>query len=396
MFNEATTRFIHEHHDDDVQALALKSKHLPDDIDLLTALVQIAGRQSIQHKIPSWYEREDLIYPVKLPLEQCSSEHTARYKAALLGGNSFLDLTGGFGVDTAFIAPKFEHSTYIERQDSLAEIAQHNFSALGLNIRILNMNGIFYLHRMENPVDCIYIDPARRSIADKRGVLIEDCDPNVAEFQHKLVEKAGTVLVKLSPMLDIQAALRTLEYVNEVHVVSVDNECKELLFLLKKNPRKDPVITCSNLTKSHDYIDSFRLSEENNAQLKYSKEVKRFIYEPNASLMKAGFYKSIAVQYGVEKLHPNTHLYTSYRYIKDFPGRIFQVKAVSSMKSPELNQNLKGIETANITVRNFPLSVAELRRKLKIYEGGETYLFATTLSDESLAIVRANKIVICN
>ena len=392
MFNQATTDFIQKHRYDDVRTLALQSgKSVDEDVDLLAAFIQIAGRQTAEHKIPSWYLRDDIIYPVKLALEQCSSERTARYKAALLSGHSFVDITGGFGVDTAFIAPKFVQSGYVEKQEPLAEVARRNFSALGLSVKVHSTNGISHLGRME-PVDCLYIDPSRRMPSDKKSVLIEDCEPNIIDIQHLLLKKAETVLIKLSPMLDIHSALKVLVGVNEIHIVSVDNECKELLFLLKNVSRKDPLVVCSNLMKQGEWVDSFRLSEENDAQIKYSPEVRRFIYEPNASLMKAGFYKSIALQYGVEKLHPNTHLYTSYRYIKDFPGRIFQVKAVSSMKTSELSKALSDVKNANITVRNFPLTVAELRKKLKIYDGGEIYLFATTLSDGQLVIVKASKL----
>jgi 16S rRNA G966 N2-methylase RsmD len=387
--NEATKKFITAHRFDDVQKLALQSQSFHGaEIDIPAALTQISGRQIIEHKIPSWRQSDEIRYPGRLSLEQCSSEKTARYKASLLSGHSFVDLTGGWGVDTAFISPKFSQVTYVEKQEELANLAKHNFPILGLNfIRIHTGDGIEYLEKM-NPVDCIYLDPARRSLSGKKVVLIEDCEPNLLEIQNLLLTKASFVLIKLSPLLDINAALRVLKNVKEVHVVSVENECKELLLLLEKGNTQAPVITCANLRKKGDQTVSFEYSEEKKAQIAYSREVKDYLYEPNASLLKAGFYKGIALRYPVEKLHSDSHLYTSTQYIPDFPGRIFRVEAVSSLNKKSLKAFLTGMDKANLTIRNFPLTVAGLRKKLKLNEGGEVYLFATTLSDGEHVIVK--------
>ncbi|MDR0864720.1 MAG: class I SAM-dependent methyltransferase [Candidatus Symbiothrix sp.] len=385
--NEATKKFIIAHRFDDVQKLALQSQSFAE-IDIPAALTQISGRQIIEHKIPSWYPSDEIRYPGRLPLEQCSSEKTARYKASLLSGDSFVDLTGGLGVDTAFISPNFSRVTYVEKQAELAKLAKHNFSVLELNsIQIESGDGTEFLEQMD-PVDCIYLDPARRSLSGKKTVLIEDCEPNLLEIQDLLLKKAGTVLIKLSPLLDINAALRVLKNVREVHVVSVENECKELLFLLKKGDTPAPLITCVNLRKKEDQTLSFEYPEEKKAQMAYTPEIKDFLYEPNASLLKAGFYKGLALRYKVEKLHPDSHLYTSTHCVPDFPGRIFRVEAVSSLNKKDLKAFLTGLDKANLTIRNFPLTVADLRKKLKLKEGGDVYLFGTTLSNGVHVLVK--------
>ena len=379
MLNEATRQFIREHRWDDVQRLALQFKPAKDSaIDRLAALTQIAGRQAIVHKIPSWYEQEGIVYPARLSLEQCSSEATARYKASLLSGNSFTDLTGGFGVDTAFIAPQFAQAHYVERQAELVAIARNNFAVLGLNhIQTHPADGIAFLKTMQ-AVDCLYLDPARRSATGKKMICIEDAEPNILVILDKLLAKAENVVIKLSPLLDIFMALKALKNVKQIHIVSVDNECKEALFLLRNDFSGEPAITGVNINKQAVQSNTFTLSEEKNACISYTSDLKEYLYEPNRSLLKSGCYKSISLRYGVDKLHPDSHLYTSSCYRPDFPGRIFQIEAVSSFNKNDLKALLHNIRQAHITVRNFPLSVDRLRKQLKIKEGGEIYLFATT------------------
>ncbi|KAA6302029.1 MAG: hypothetical protein EZS26_001845 [Candidatus Ordinivivax streblomastigis] len=390
--NPATRQFIETHRYDDVQKLALQySTRANSEIDIPSALRQISGRQHIEHKIPAWYSNDDILYPQRLSLEQCSSETTARYKASILSGSSFVDLTGGFGVDTAFIAPHFSQVEYVEKQNELAEIAQHNFSALGLkHIQTHSTDSISFLQNMHS-CDCIYLDPARRSHSGEKVLLIEDCEPDVLEIQDVLLQKAERILVKLSPMLDIQAALKQLKNVSEIHVVSVGNECKELLFLMEKAVRLHPKISCVNFQKQATQCDIFDFSEEKKLSIDYHASIQNYLYEPNASLLKAGFYKSIALRYAVDKLHTDSHLYTSNRLIADFPGRIFQVESIALFHKKELKSFLQGITQANISVRNFPLSVAELRKQLKLKEGGDVYLFATTLADGKRVIVHTKK-----
>ena len=392
MLNEATRQFIREHRLDDVQQLALRFKPAPDsEIDLTAALTQIAGRQTIAHKIPSWYEQEEIVYPIRLSLEQCSSETTARYKASLVSGNSLTDLTGGFGVDTAFMATQFTQAHYVERQAELAAIARNNFAVLGLNpIQTHNTDGIAFLKTMP-PVDCLYLDPARRSATGKKTVRIEDAEPDILAVQDLLLAKAENVLIKLSPLLDIHAALKVLKNVKQIHIVGVDNECKELLFLLRGDFSGEPAIICVNIHKQGVQSDTFTWSEEKNATVSCTSDLKEYLYEPNASLLKSGCYKSIGLRYAVDKLHPDSHLYTSSRYLPNFPGRIFQVETVSLFNKKELKVLLNDIRRANITVRNFPLTVEQLRKRLKIQEGGEIYLFATTLANGCHVLLKTKK-----
>jgi 16S rRNA G966 N2-methylase RsmD len=398
MHNEATRKFICDHRFDDVRKLALQASSLnTPDIDILWALTQIEGRQFSENKIPSWFLSDEIIYPPHLALEQCSSEQTARYKAGLLSGTSFVDLTGGFGVDFAFISDKFHESHYVEKQKELCEIAAWNFKVLGLNsVRIICADVTEQLKTM-SPVDVIFIDPARRSFSGKKVFSIQDAEPDLLKIQELLLEKAGTVLVKLSPMLDISHALKILKNVAEVHVVSLENECKELLFLLRENFTAETLITCVNLSKkSKQSKISFFQSQEKIKQIACISEIGQYIYEPNASLLKARFYKGLTDLYPVQKFHPDSHLYTSSQLIPDFPGRIFQTKAYTSFNKQDMKYFLSDMEKASIAVRNFPLSVAELRKKLRIKDGGETCLFATTLANGRHVLIKSKKMIYTN
>jgi len=381
MLSDKQKQYIEEHLTDDVRQLALSGT----DKFLLN---QIAGRQKIRHKIPSWYERDDLLFPPALSLEQSSSELTARYKSTLIKGKTLVDLTGGFGVDSVFLSSSFSQTIYVEKQEALAETAQHNFKALGLPIQVVNADAVAYLDEM-SPIDCIYIDPSRRSGKGLKVVRIEDCEPDVAALQGKLLSKADKVLIKLSPMLDIKAALNALTSTNQVHVVSVDNECKELLFLLTKEPTKEPRIVALNYDKSIPReVISFYYPDERNTSPLWVDTIKHYLYEPNTSIIKAGYYKGISALFDIEKLHPDSHLYTSDGLIPRFPGRVFEVVAVSSFNKKELTPFLKDLDKANIAVRNFPLSAEALRKKLKLKEGGEVFLFATTMKDGKRVLVR--------
>ena len=385
-----TQLFIREHSSDDVRALALQAKKYPD-IDMPTAITQIAGRKVAAEKIPSWWEIEKIWYPKHLSLEQCSSEITARYKARLLQGDSLTDLTGGFGIDCSFLATGFKSATYVERQEELCEIAAHNFPVLNLNhINIKNEDGVTYLQVM-SPVDCLFLDPARRNEHGGKTVAISDCEPNVAELEELLLQKANRVMIKLSPMLDLSLALKELKQTQEVHILSVNNECKELLLVLERGkelvPEEIP-IHCINLTASQKVQKLlFTRQQEKEHTCPYTPTLKTYLYEPNASILKAGAFRSVSSIYNVEKLHPNSHLYTSDEYIQDFPGRKFRITDSSSLNKKELKKLIGTEKKANLTVRNFPASVAELRKRLKLAEGGDIYLFATTLADEKKLLI---------
>ena len=387
-----TIRFIEENRKADVRSLALQAKKYPE-VDMTMAVVQIAGRQIAEAKIPSWYRVEGLLYPKHLSMEQCSSEATALYKTGLVEGETFADLTGGFGIDCSFLSRKFKQADYVERQAELCELAGHNFPLLGLNIVVHNEDGVDYLKRMQ-PVDCLYLDPARRDGHGGKTVAISDCEPDVSALEELLVEKAKTVMVKLSPMLDLSLALKSLKHVQEVHIVSVNNECKELLLLLRKSAVSSEIqIHCEQIVNSCEHQHyAFTLSEEHTSECPLAEAVGAYLYEPNASILKAGAYRSLTQAYPVEKLHASSHLYTSAHFIEDFPGRRFKVEAVSGFGKKELKEFMQGMEKANLTIRNFPSSVAELRKRLKLKEGGEDYLFATTLADESKVLIKCRKV----
>lgn len=386
-----TLRFIEENARADVRSLALQAKKYPQ-VDMAMAVVQIAGRQIAEAKVPSWYRTEGLLYPKHLSMEQCSSEATAIYKAGLVDGDTFADLTGGFGIDCSFLSRKFKQADYVERQTELCELAEHNFPLLGLKIGVHNEDGVEYLKQM-HPVDVLFLDPARRDGHGGKTVAISDCEPDVSALEDLLVEKAKKVMVKLSPMLDLSLALKALKYVREVHIVSVNNECKELLLILEKSTDSlEIVIHCEQITSTGEHQHyAFTQEQERTSDCPLAAEVGAYLYEPNASILKAGAYRSLTQTYPVNKLHASSHLYTSPYYIEDFPGRRFQVEAVGGFGKKELKTLLQGLEKANLTIRNFPSSVAELRKRLKLKEGGECYLFATTLPDESKALIKCRK-----
>ena len=386
-----TLLFIEQNSRADVRTLALQAKKYPQ-VDMAMAVVQIAGRQIAKVKLPSWHRTEGLLYPKHLSMEQCSSEVTALYKASLVEGDSFADLTGGFGIDCSFLSQKFKKADYVERQAELCELASHNFPLLGLDIDVHHADGVEYLKRMD-PVDCLFLDPARRDGHGGKTVAISDCEPDVSALEDLLVEKAKTVMVKLSPMLDLSLALKTLKYVREVHIVSVNNECKELLLILQKQSiSPDISIHCEHIVNALHQHFVFTQEQERTSDCPLASAVEAYLYEPNASILKAGAYRSLTQAYPCCKLHVSSHLYTSSNYIEDFPGRSFKVEAISGFGKKDLKTFLQGMEKANLTIRNFPSSVAELRKRLKLKEGGEDYLFATTLADESKVLIRCKKV----
>lgn len=471
--NQATIDFIRQHQDEDVRQLAfLGSKN--SDVDMPFALDQIRGRQMARTKLPRWAGLDGIIYPPHISMEQCSSEVTAMYKAELaarllnseicefatkgtvvpkftknddtLGKQenvSFLDMTGGFGVDFSYIAAQLGvNSMYVERQAHLCEAAKENFERLGLkNAIVKNGDGVEVLHGFstcdadsqiskEMPLRLIFIDPARRDDAGNKVVSLQDCTPDVTLLQDEMLEKSDFVIIKLSPMLDWHRAVSELKCVREVHIVSTGNECKELLLVLsssfgkktkssteadedKASETDDETshlkIYCinDNQVMSYDETDKsvvsiasgkecgiVRLekcsSEENDLPQDNCKPL--YLYKPNASLMKAGCFGVISSRYGVKMLAKNSHLFVSEDPVADFPGRSFRIKAVSSFNKKDLKRQLSGITKANIATRNFPLSVTELRKRLKLKDGGDTYIFATTLSDESHVLFICEKV----
>lgn len=383
-------KFIEEHENDDIRDLALKAgRYLQ--IDMQVAIQQIAGLRIAKNKIPFWYEHKEIIYPPHISMEQCSSEQTASYKASLTAGNTIIDLTGGLGVDLSFMAQNKAEAYYIETQPHLAELAQHNFRILDLNnITVINNNGIDFLASDSRLWDTIYIDPARRNNSGRKTVLIEDCTPNLMEVDDLLNRKSKQVIIKLSPMLDITHALNSISNITDIHIVSVNNECKELL--LVKNPvNKEVEFHCINIINSGIQSFSFTKAKENDATAAYSDQPEQYLYEPNSSILKAGSYKYPAAYFNLRKLHVNSHLYTSDTYIPEFPGRHFSIKHVFGANKKDIKQYLT-MKQANISTRNYPLSVAEIRKQTKLKDGGNDYIFATTLANEKKVLILCEKV----
>lgn len=389
MIDEHTLAFIRDHAGDDVRQLALQAARYPQ-VDMRVAATQIEGRRLATSKLPSWAAAEGVIFPVRLSMEQCSSEQTARYKASLVGGERLADLTGGFGIDCSYMSDGFNETTYIERNEELCRIATHNFALLKKRITVVNGNSEELLASLA-PQDWIFVDPARRSASGGKVVALSDCEPDVCQLEDLLLQKAKRVMVKCSPMLDISQAMRELHSVSEVHVVSVGNECKELLFILGGDTVGELVIHTINFRGDSAQVLTYTIAEELEAVCDYTASVSRYLYEPNSSLMKAGCFRLPATRWGLKKLHRNTHLYTSDTLVKDFPGRVFEVKNIDGFGKNELKRLSSELKKANIAVRNFPERPEALRKRLKLGDGGDVYLFATTLDDERRVIIRCEK-----
>ena len=430
--NQATQNFIRQHQDDDVRQLAFLGSKYPE-VDMPFALDQIRGRKMARVKLPRWASLEGIIYPPHISMEQCSSESTALYKAELAARLlalpvsssfseeiGFVDLTGGFGVDFSYIAARLGvKSMYVERQAHLCEAAKENFERLGLkNAIVKNGDGIEVLHSFlpkkddaastddslgityDQPLSLlktklglklIFIDPARRDDAGNKVVSLKDCTPDVTVLQEEMLSKADYVIIKLSPMLDWHRAISELSHVREVHIISVNNECKELLLVLSaRNMGENLRIYCINDAQSF-VCDELDMESSQVKIAPSTLEEMQYLYEPNASLMKAGCFGVLSGRYDARMLSKNSHLFVSQAPIEAFPGRSFRIIAISSFNKKELKRHLSGITKVNIATRNFPLSVAELRKRLKLKDGGETYIFATTLSDESHVLMITEK-----
>ena len=384
--SEATLQYVRTHVADDVRQLALRGCK-NEAVDLPFALQQIEGRQKAKNKLPAFYENADILFPSTLSMEQCSSEQTANYKTTLAEGNIFCDVTGGFGVDTLAFAHKFKHCTYLEPREELCVLMRHNCEVLDLqNVEIIS--GLLEDHSDEIPdCDLLLIDPSRRDDYGQRVVRLEDCSPNLLKYKGLLLKKSKCVMAKLSPLLDIKRVLTQLPETKAVHIVSVEGECKEILLLLRREAVAEPIIHCVNLSNKGDHQFTFTPSVEIQASPPLAKLMQTFLYEPNASILKAGAFKSVAMKYGLQKLHPHTHLYTSEQVVADFPGRVFLVKDVFSFHKQEIKRHLQDVTRANVSVRNFPLTAQELKQRLKLRDGGETYLFGTTMADEKIIVV---------
>lgn len=390
--NQETKLFILENAETNVHQLALQSSRFPL-VDMQLAIRQIGGRQKIKSKIPLFYFTDDILYPAQLSVEQSSSESTANYKSMLCEGNTLVDLTGGFGVDCCFMSRQFKEVVYVERQEELCKLARHNFIALNKkHIEVIHAETEQYLTQLQ-PVDWIFVDPARRSKTGNKVVFLSDCEPDVSALSSLLLEKAKNVMIKLSPMMDITAAVRDLPNTCEIHIISVDNECKEVLLILRPAFSSKPIVKTINIRKNNE-IQTFNFDQEKelNASNLFCSAIEKYLYEPNAAIMKSGAFKLIGERFELNKLHKNTHLYTSNELKTDFPGRVFEVIKEWGKSKNELKKEIERISKANISTRNYPLSADDLRKKLNIKDGGEVYLFACTISNEMKVIIECIRI----
>jgi len=384
-------KFIKDHEQDNPAQLVLKQKQFPY-LPLKELASQIASRQKAKTKLPEW-RAEKVWFPPKLSLEQCSSEATAKFKASLISGSSFADLTGGFGIDTFYLSQAFQQRHYIEQQSELCEIASYNFSVLKENINVHLSSAEDFLLSLKEPLDWIYLDPARRGDRNQKVFLWEDCSPNLIELLPLLFEKSNNVLVKAAPMQDISRAIAELgNKVKEVYIIEWQNEVKELLYILSARTVEYPKIHAIQISNEGHENFSFSGDKSGETESEASYEIpKQYLFEPAPSIMKAGLFKQLANKYGISKLHPNTQLFTSDILVEDFPGRVFKIQHSIPVQKKELKKVLPDLK-ANLSTRNFPVQIAQLKKKLGLKDGGNQYIFATTLMGEEKVLLVCEKV----
>ena len=431
-----TAEFIQEYREKDTRQLALQSARFPD-VDMPYALDQIKGWQTARRKLPTWAACDGLVYPPHLSMEQCSSEPTAQYKLNLAmewarrvdHASSMTDLTGGFGVDFSFTSCAFASATYVERNEQLCRMVEHNLPLLGIdNAKVVCADAVDYLSTLDMQT-MIFLDPARRDQHGAKTVMLADCTPDVVQLLPQLLKKSRFTMLKLSPMLDWHKAVEDLQgMVREVHIVSVGGECKELLLVLSEEIESELKVFCVDLEAGGSSLSSGSSSSSGSSCSSLSSEPSfprtpsspsapshaslfvyapgslhpapnsklktqnsKFLHEPNASIMKAGCFDELAATYGVSPVSRNSHLFLSAEPVDGFPGRSFSIERVTTLNKRELRQALAGIEKANIATRNFPLSVAELRKRLKLKDGGDVYIFATTTAEDEHLLLISHK-----
>lgn len=365
--------FLEEHLDSDLHRLILKGSPF-ENISVQELAEQIQSRRKCRLKLPLWWKTPGVLYPPSLNIEQSSSEKAAEYKASLVSGHRMIDLTGGFGVDSFYFSKRFDHVVYVEIDRELQEIVKHNLMILNVyNVDCIPGDSIEFLKSSDEKFDWVYVDPSRRGNGQERVFRLEDCTPNLLENLDLIMSKAGGVLLKLAPFMDISQALNQLKNVKEVHVLAIDNEVKELLFLISEKGAETTTIKAVNLTQNRTDVVASEIGSM--SEIDYG-TVSTYLYEPNAAIRKAGLYPTLSSQYKLDKIHPNSHLFTGKELV-DFPGRVFRV--IKQIKySPKRVRKELGLKRANITTRNFQESVAEIRKRTGLKEGGEDYLFFTT------------------
>lgn len=379
-------KYIQENLGSDITKLILKGSPFPQ-VSVQELANQIIAKQKSKVKLSTWFNTDKIYYPDKTSIEQTSSEITAAYKSNIVSGSSLVDITGGFGVDAFFFARKFKNVVHCEMNAELSDIVAHNNKQLDVsNIKTVSGDGIAFIKSSKEKFNCIYADPSRRHDVKGKVFLLKDCQPNIPEHLNLFLEKSDTILIKNSPILDISSTIKELDFVKEIHIVAINNEVKELLFLLEKGYESSITLHTVNFRKKQ--LQKFSFSYKSQAVANYG-EPQHYLYEPNAAILKSGGFQEVAVQFALYKLHQHSHLYTSDRIIEAFPGRSFRIIEVLPFDK-KLKKRLK-ITKANITTRNFPKSVGQIRKELKLKDGGENYLFFSTDWNDNLIVLNCVK-----
>lgn len=388
ILNKAVQDFINTHLKSDISKLILKGSPFTN-VSIQELATQIVVKQKCVKKLPTWFNGTAIYFPNKLNIEQTSSEITAKYKADLVGsGTELIDITGGLGIDSYYFAQQFKHVTHCETNAKLSEIASHNFKALEeLNITTVSKSGITYLENSDVTYDWIYVDPSRRDKNAQKVFFLNQCTPNVGEHLDLFFSKSNNILIKLAPLLDISKTLSDLKYVKEIHCIAVKNEMKELLFILEKNYTKPPKIVTINIIYNEFQKYEYQIDKISNIKYNF---INKYLYEPNVAILKSGGFKHLSEAFKLSKLHQNTHLFTTGELI-DFPGRRFEVLAVLNFDKKQIKSKYQNTK-ANITTRNFPLSVRDIRKKFKIKDGGLDYLFFITDLENQLKVLHCQKV----
>lgn len=388
ILNTGVQEFILENINTDTMSVLLK-KPLFTGVNQKELVEQLEAKKKCQQKLPTWFKTPNIYYPNKLNIEQTSSETTAQYKANLINGNSLIDITGGFGVDDYFFSQKFTEIYHCELNENLSNIAAYNYDILGVNNIICKAeNGLDFLAKTTQNFDWIYIDPSRRNDSKEKVFLLSDCLPNVPENLDLLFNKSSNILIKTSPLLDFTIGINELKFVKEIHVIAIQNDVKELLWILEKGYINSINIKTINISKSSNEVFSFALNDEKEMASDLAEPLV-YLYEPNSAVLKSGAFKTVGNQYQLKKLHEHSHLYTSNELIY-FPGRSFKIDQVVPYQKKEIQK--LGYTKANITTRNFPETVANLRKKHKIKDGGEVYMFFTKNMNEKYIVLVCTKI----
>jgi 16S rRNA G966 N2-methylase RsmD len=380
-------KFINSNLESNISSLVLKGINF-EGVESKSIVEQIEAKKRCKKKLATWFNSENIYYPNKLNIEQTSSEITAKYKADFVSGTSLIDLTGGFGVDAFYFSKQIEQVTHCEINTELSKIVKHNYTSIGaLNIECFSESGIDSLKRLNKPYDWIYIDPSRRDDSKQKVFLLSDCTPNIKTYQNLFFKYATNVMIKTSPLLDLSATLSDLKHLKEIHIIAINNEVKELIWVLKRHFEGEVVVKTVNIQKDNIQNFNFIFEEESIAKVEYSRPFK-YLYEPNSSVLKSGAFNSVSAILNIAKLHKHSHLYTSENLI-DFPGRRFEIKKLVPFNKKSFAK--EKIIKANITTRNFPLSVSDIRRKLNIKDGGDLYLFFTTDTTNTKIILICSK-----